>query len=120
MKLLFDHHLSRKLVGRLEEQFPGSSHVAFHGLADAEDGDIWAFAGSEGYTIVTKDSDFNDLSALRGAPPKVIWVRIGNCTTTEVETVLRRHTRAIEHFLAHASDHVLEIIPLTRIYYPPD
>jgi predicted nuclease of predicted toxin-antitoxin system len=51
----------------------------------AEDLGIWAFAGSEGYTIVTKASDFNDLSALRGAPSKVIWVRIGNCTTTEIE-----------------------------------
>ncbi len=115
MKLLFDHHLSRKLVGRLEDQFPGSSHVAFHGLADAEDVDIWAFAGREGYTIVTKDSDFNDLSALRGVPPKVIWVRIGNCTTAEVETILRRHARAIEHFLAHATEPVLEIIPFTTL-----
>lgn len=115
MKLLFDHHLSRKLVGRIEDQFLGSSHVAFHGLADAEDVDIWAFAESEGYAIVTKDSDFNDLSALRGAPPKIIWVRIGNCTTTEVEALLRRHTHAIEYFLADTSERVLEIIPFTRI-----
>ena len=110
MKLLFDHHLSRKLVTRLSDQFPGSSHVAFHGLADGEDVEIWTFAASEGYTIVTKDSDFNDLSALHGAPPKVIWVRIGNCTTAEIEAVLRRHAPAIRHFLTHASERVLEII----------
>ncbi len=115
MKLLFDHHLSRKLVGRLADQFPDSSHVAFHGLSDAEDVAIWAFAERQGYTIVTKDSDFNDLSILRGAPPKVIWVRIGNCTTAEVESILRRHARAIEHFLTHASERVLEIIPFTTL-----
>jgi predicted nuclease of predicted toxin-antitoxin system len=115
MRLLFDHHLSRKLVGRLENQFPDSSHVAFHRLADAEDVDIWDFAGREGYTIVTKDSDFNDLSALCGAPPKVIWVRIGNCTTAEAETVLRRYAHAIANFLAHGSERVLEIIPFTTI-----
>ena len=44
MKLLFDHHLSRKLVGRLDNLFPGSSHAAFHGLSDAENNAIWTFA----------------------------------------------------------------------------
>jgi predicted nuclease of predicted toxin-antitoxin system len=115
MKLLFDHHLSRKLVGRLEDLFPGSSHVVFHGLSDAEDSAIWAFAGQEGYAIVTKDSDFNDLSALRGAPPKVIWIRIGNCTTTEVAILLRRHAPAITDFLAHTTERVLEIISLATV-----
>jgi predicted nuclease of predicted toxin-antitoxin system len=113
MKLLFDHHLSRKLVRRLEDQFPDASHVAFHGLADAADVAIWIFAEREGYAIVTKDADFTDLSALRGAPPKVVWIRIGNCTTTEVERILRGHARAIHHFLAHPTDRLLEIIPLT-------
>jgi predicted nuclease of predicted toxin-antitoxin system len=113
MKLLFDHHLSRKLVRRLEDLFPGSSHVGFHNMSGAADVDIWAFAAREGYAIVTKDSDFNDLSALRGAPPKVIWVRIGNCTTAEVESILRGHAYSIEQFLSHATEAILEIILLT-------
>jgi predicted nuclease of predicted toxin-antitoxin system len=66
VKLLFDHHLSRKLVGRLADVFPASSHVAFHHLDQAEDSAIWNFARTHAYTIVTKDSDFNDLSTLRG------------------------------------------------------
>ncbi len=66
MKLLFDHHLSRKLVARLADQYPASSHVVFHGLDHADDVDIWTFARTNGYTIVTKDNDFNALSALRG------------------------------------------------------
>jgi predicted nuclease of predicted toxin-antitoxin system len=104
-----------KLVGQLEEYFLASSHVAFHRLSDAEDSAIWAFAGREDYASVTKDSDFNDLSALRGMPPKVIWIRIGNCTTAEVATLLRRHAPAIKYFLAHPTERVLEIIPLTTI-----
>ena len=112
MMVLFDHHLSRKLVGRLADCFPGASHVALHGLAAAEDQAIWEFARREGYTIVTKDSDFTDMSAVRGAPPKVIWIRIGNCTTNELETLLRRHAHDIEAFLAHPAERTLEIIPL--------
>jgi predicted nuclease of predicted toxin-antitoxin system len=73
------------------------------------------FAEREGYTIVTKDSDFTDLSSLRGAPPKVIWVRIGNSSTREVEVILRHYAHAIEHFLASASERVLEIILFTTM-----
>lgn len=113
MKLLFDHHLSRKLVRRLEDRFPNSSHVAFHSMSGAADVDIWAFAAREGYAIVTKDSDFNDLSALHGAPPKVIWLRIGNCTSADVESILRGHANVIEQFLAHAREPILEIVKLT-------
>lgn len=40
MKLLFDHHLSRKLVRRLEDRFPESSHVVYHGLDDADDYEV--------------------------------------------------------------------------------
>lgn len=110
MKLLFDHHLSRKLVARVADMFPNSSHVVFHGLEEAEDIDIWGFAGSNGYTIVTKDSDFNDIAALRGAPPKVIWAHVGNCTTGEFEQVLRQNVAAIEQFLNDPVSAILEIV----------
>ena len=111
MKLLFDHHLSRKLVRRLADRFPDSSHVALLGLEDADDAIIWSFAQTHGFTIVTKDSDFNDLSALRGAPPKIIWVRIGNCTTATIEAILRTYANAIELFITQSTDNLLEIIP---------
>jgi predicted nuclease of predicted toxin-antitoxin system len=114
MSLLFDHHLSRRLVKRLADVFPAASHVALHGLAEADDSVIWAFARQAGLAIVTKDSDFNDLVLLHGAPPKVIWVRIGNCTTGEVEGVLRQQRTTIHHFLQDPSTHLLELIPSTQ------
>lgn len=41
---------------------------------------------------VSKDGDFNNLSFLFGAPPKVVWIQLGNCSTRDIEMVLRtRH-----------------------------
>ena len=110
MKLLFDHHLSRKLVSRLINLFPDSSHVVFHELDRAEDIDIWLFARDNGYVIVTKDSDFNDVTALRGAPPKVIWIRVGNCTTADIEQIIRKNYPVIEQFTNDETSAILEII----------
>ena len=89
MKLLFDHNLSHKLVGRLGDIFPGSEHVRNVGLREATDHAVWEYAKSRGFAIVSKDEDFHQLSFLRGAPPKVVWVKLGNCATGDVERVLR-------------------------------
>ncbi len=43
---------------------------------------IWDYAVQNDYMIVTRDSDYNDLSLVRGFPPKVIWIRRRNCSTT--------------------------------------
>ncbi|NJO07875.1 MAG: DUF5615 family PIN-like protein [Chloroflexaceae bacterium] len=110
MKLLFDHHLSRKLVTRLADLFPESSHVILHGLDQAEDMAIWQCARDEGYVIVTKDSDFNDVVTLRGAPPKIVWIRVGNCTTTTIESIIRRSYPLIEFFYHHPQSAILEIM----------
>jgi predicted nuclease of predicted toxin-antitoxin system len=110
MKLLFDHHLSRKLVARLADLFPQSSHVVFHDLARAEDIDIWRFAHNDDYLIVTKDADFNDVVTLRGTPPKVIWIRIGNCTTATIEALIRRNYPLIAAFYQDPQSAILEII----------
>jgi predicted nuclease of predicted toxin-antitoxin system len=79
--LLFDENLSPRLPALLVDEFPGSRHVRDVGLRGTTDQDIWNFAGAADFTIVTKDDDFRGLSLLRGAPPKVIWLVIGNCTT---------------------------------------
>jgi predicted nuclease of predicted toxin-antitoxin system len=48
--------------------------------------------------IVSKDSDFHQRSFLYGYPPKVVWVRLGNCSTADVERVLRAHFDVIRDF----------------------
>jgi len=89
VKLLFDQNLSPRLVDRLADAFPQSTHVANLGLGSSPDMDVWEHAAGEGYVIVARDADFAELSLLRGAPPKVIWIRRGDCTTGDIERVLR-------------------------------
>src|SRR5437867_4450249 len=96
MKLLFDQNLSFKLVDRLADLFPGSAQVRRLGLDQADDRAIWEHANRGGFVLVTQDSDFADLAALLGPPPKVIWLRCGNQPTQVVEELLRKHAPAIE------------------------
>jgi predicted nuclease of predicted toxin-antitoxin system len=109
VKLLFDHNLSPRLVDRLADLFPHASHVSLIGLDQASDREVWDYAGANDFAIVSKDSDFDDLSLLRGFPPKVVWLRIGNCTTHQIEAILRYHHRLILDFGDDAGVGVLVI-----------
>ncbi len=84
MRLLLDENLSPRLVERLGEFFPGSGHVRDVDLVGKPDAAIWDHAAASGFTIISKDDDFHHLSLLRGAPPKVIGLRIVNCTTSRI------------------------------------
>lgn len=89
MKLLFDQNLSRKLVTRLADIFPNSSHVQSHDLAEKTDTEIWEFAKLNAFCLVTQDADFAERSRLYGSPPKVIWLRCGNAPTSQIEILIR-------------------------------
>ena len=109
MKLLFDHNLSPRLVFLLAELYPGSSHVASEALDTATDSEVWTYARDWDFAIVTKDSDFNDLVLMRGFPPKIVWLRLGNCTTRQVADVLRSAHAVIAEFLASEEIGILEL-----------
>ena len=109
MKLLFDHNLSPKLVDRLADLFPKSTHLYTLGMDQADDREVWNYAQSNGLTIVTRDSDYNELLVLLGFPPKVVWIRRGNCSTSTIETMLRSHLADIQTL---ASDSTLGILTL--------
>lgn len=98
MKVPFDQNLSPKLVNCLADLLPDSSHVQSVGLGCASDGQVWEHARLNGFAIVTKDEDYNNLSVMRGSPPKVIWLQLGNCTTTQVEALFRARFADIEAF----------------------
>lgn len=98
MKLLFDENLSPKLARRLADLFPGSTHVRDVGLKTSDDPLVWDYAQKNDFVIVSKDADMHDRSLLLGYPPKVIWVRLGNCSTADVENLLRREFAAIKRF----------------------
>jgi predicted nuclease of predicted toxin-antitoxin system len=111
VKLLFDHNLSYKLAARLADQFPGSMQVRMLELDKVDDLTVWRFAVTHGYTIVTLDSDYSDLSILRGSPPKVVWLRCGNSTVNQVENLLREHLESIKSLAEPNSADCLEIWP---------
>ncbi len=98
MRLLFDHNLSPRLVPRLSDAYLQAEHVYLIGLDKASDEIVWQYARDNGYTIVTRDVDFSELSVLRGFPPKLIWIRRGNCSTHEIEELLRSHREVVETF----------------------
>ena len=64
----------------------------------ASDADVWAYALTNKFTIISKDADFSDLSELRGYPPKVIWIRKENCSTAAIEEILRNDFADIQRF----------------------
>jgi predicted nuclease of predicted toxin-antitoxin system len=109
MKLLFDQNLSPNLATRLSDAFPGSAHVYPLGLHQASDQQIWEYAKENEYLIVTKDADFSELVVLKGFPPKVLWIRLGNCTTSQIEGLLRHHSERIKHFSEEAETGFLSL-----------
>ena len=90
-------------MGALADVYPDCQHVRNVGLSDASDTQVWGYARSNGYTIISKDIDFYQRSLVLGFPPKVIWVRLGNCSTAAVEQLLREHLATVEQFEADAT-----------------
>jgi predicted nuclease of predicted toxin-antitoxin system len=109
MKLLLDQNLSRKLVIQIENIFPDSNHVTSVLSETVDDRTIWEFAKQNNFMIVTKDDDFEQRSILFGHPPKVIWIRLGNCRTADLERLLRDSQKVIEAF---GEDDQKSILPL--------
>ncbi len=79
------------------------------GLDESSDGDVWEFALANDYTIVTKDSDFNDMVIYKGIPPKIIWIKTGNCRVMDIEHLLRHHLEDIRMFMDDPKSAILEI-----------
>ncbi len=111
-RLLFDENLSPGLPALLLDRFPGSVHVRDVGLERADDLAVWEHARAHGLAIVTKDDDFRQRSFLCGAPPKVIWVRLGNCRTAAVVALLAERADVIHRFLADATSSLLTLRPV--------
>jgi predicted nuclease of predicted toxin-antitoxin system len=101
VKLLFDENLSARLARMLADAYPGSTHVHDAGLGGASDEAVWGHAAAHDFILVTKDEDFHRLSVLRGAPPKVIWIRAGNCATADIARLLRFRAEQVARFAEH-------------------
>ena len=103
MKLLFDQNISFRVASKLQAHFPGCGQVRELKLENKTDREIWNFAKSENYTIVTFDADFYDLATLFGHPPKVIWLRMGNTSSEHLIAVLQSHADIIRSFVTDSN-----------------
>ena len=106
MKLLFDENLSPNLPPLVMAAFPASTHVREVGLKGKTDEQIWNYAKLHGFAIISKDKDFYQRAMLYGSPPKLIWLRIGNCTRDELQALIQRHESDICAF-EHSGEFVL-------------
>ncbi len=95
MKLLFDQNLSPRLLADI---YPESIHVREINFLEAQDIELWNYAKQHGFAIVSKDKDFQQRCLLFGHPPKVIWLRVGNCPFKTIENLLRKHSISIHTF----------------------
>ena len=110
MKLLFDQNLSFKLCARLSDLFPDSNQARLLELDQADDRALWQYAGANGFALVSQDSDFAEIAALYGPPPKVLWLRCGNQPSEAIERLLRVHAEAILAFEQDKDAACLEIL----------
>ena len=109
MSLLFDQNLSRRLPAMLADEFPGCEQVLLVGLSSADDRAVWAYAAARGLAVVSKDADFRNLSTTYGPPPKVIWLRVGNGPTRDIEALLRSRAADVRAFLSDPAASMLEL-----------
>ncbi|MEE8056989.1 MAG: DUF5615 family PIN-like protein, partial [Pseudomonadales bacterium] len=90
-----DNNLSHRLASKFSKLVEECQHVRNVGLESSEDMKVWQFAKDNGYVIVTKDEDFSFISHVRGYPPKVVWLKVGNCSTTEIEKIIGNNINEI-------------------------
>lgn len=109
MRLLFEENLSPDLPKLVAQHFPRSAHVRDMGLVGADDAVIWSAAAQHGFALVTKDDDFIELSILRGAPPKIVIIGLGNCRTEAIVALLQAEKPKLERFEIDSSASLLEL-----------
>lgn len=109
MRLLLDQNLSHRLKAPLATVYQVVAHLRDFSLERADDTSVWDFAKANGFAIVSKDSDFHQRSLVFGHPPKVVWLRLGNCSTTDIEVVLREQSSVVASFLEDATASLLAL-----------
>ena len=101
MKILFDQNISFRIINKINHLYPEAKQVRELGLENSTDIEIWNFANLNGFTIITFDSDFFDISNIKGHPPKIIWLRTGNTTTKNIIEILQLKKEIIIDFISN-------------------
>jgi predicted nuclease of predicted toxin-antitoxin system len=114
MKLLFDQNISFGITSKTQDLFHGSKQVRDLGLENSKDSFLWNYAKENKYYVVTFDSDFYDLGLLKGSSPKVIWLRLVNTSTQNIETTLRKNHDLIRSFLSDPNNNEIGCLEINN------
>ncbi|HET8861584.1 DUF5615 family PIN-like protein [Marivirga sp.] len=109
MRLIFDQNISHRILKELPDRFSDATTIKSEGLINATDKEIWEFAKKSNLTIVTQDSDFNDLNSVYGFPPKIIWLRLGNLLTIQIAKIILTQEEEIINFINNKAYGCFEI-----------
>ncbi len=108
MRLVSDENISWRLKKLLPqwEILPVNEITPDERLTDFT---IWKFAKANNYSILTFDEDFSELQNLYSFPPKIIWMRTGNVSTSEIAAILDYNKDEITKFINDTELGVYEI-----------
>jgi predicted nuclease of predicted toxin-antitoxin system len=109
LRLFLDENLSEALLPDLLDLYPESEHVRTIGEGGATDRRVWNLARDRNALLVTRDQDFVRLSLALGAPPKIVWLNVGNRTNAEIIALLRASHSALQRLLDDPDTTVLEL-----------
>src|ERR1700761_4766510 len=100
MRVLIDQNISHRLIDQIESLFGFLTHVKAIDWLDWNDYDIFMAAREHKFdAIMTLDEDFNKLLLQHGTPPKIIWLKTGNCSTAKLAAIITLHKDLISDFL---------------------
>ncbi len=115
MKLLFDQNISFRVVRKIIHEFPSAISVWDVGLYEEDDIPIWKYAKENDYTIVTQDTDFDDMYNLWGHPPKIIMIKTGNVSNVDLAKLLISRKERIERFVDNTDVHSVGRLEINHI-----
>jgi predicted nuclease of predicted toxin-antitoxin system len=67
------------------------------------------------FVLVTRDVDFSELGMMRGFPPKIVWIRRGNYSTSDIEVILRSRAGEITSLETDPAVSIIELYWSTYI-----
>ncbi|MEM8529009.1 MAG: DUF5615 family PIN-like protein [Bacteroidota bacterium] len=110
MKILVDQNISHRLLPKIASKYPDVYHTKDLGLTDYDDYKIFQYACQNKFDcVLTLDEDFNNLLIQHGIPPKVVWLRVGNCSTRVLAEIMLEKEPVIRAFLDDLESECLQI-----------